>query len=420
MTAELVEVDFGDGIVLANIEQGSDSDPYRYLGVKWILTPFPMPALMPDRDWVLLDSMGISKDVSGRRYGYHTLFTIEMAQIPTFPQVIRGTMWYTFIYRDAGRGMIDVHSQGYFDCLGELLDPLTIIGSTQMFNGVFRYMKSSEAKKLTILALENLEKKIANGEQPTTNGKPIPPHATCSVCTKSKSSSPFSSRRLRVCHICDNFVCVNCRVKKNILVGRQRVQSKVSVCHRCIAHTKTLYVQPSNEKYVISREMQVGERSTASTVFQTTASVQHHFGTLMARQPGWGGMHEEAGMPSGRAKDYPYGNYHVGDDYYDPYASRPTRAPSREDPGVVLHTPGSTRARPGLSTTLYAAADKSPQVTPRPPPQRTPSVAKELDETEAQQQALFKRMLDLQNSAKRAHDLTEANRILMETNTGRA
>lgn len=402
MTAELVDVDFGDGIVLANIEQGTPSDPYRYLGIKWILTPFPMPALMPDRDWILLESMGISKDASGRRYGYHTLYTVELPQCPPFPEVIRGTMWYTFIYRDGGRGVIDVYSQGYFDCLGELIDPITIIGSTQMFNGVFRYMQSSEAKKLTILALENLERKIAHGEAPVNDKQPLPPNASCAVCTKVKSSNPFSSRRMRVCKVCDAVVCKACRVKKIILVGRQRVQSKVAVCQKCIVMAKTMIVNPGDEKYVISREMQVGmdrshAHSTASTAFDTIGTGRYNVanGATRLGAPSSSSMDEASGYSEASASGY-------GEQDIEQLAAQLGDARVGDaGPGLVLHEASYVETSDPYVETKDEVPPAAPATSAGPPAAPT------------EQDLLFAKMLELQESAKRAHELTQASHSMM-------
>jgi hypothetical protein len=388
LTAALVEVDFGDGAVLQNMEQGSPVDPYRYLGIKWVLSP--LPPIMHDRDWIVLESSGIATDESGRRYGYHTLFSVELPFVPFFENVVRGKMWYTFIYRDAGRGMIDVHCQGYFDC-NEFTDLITVAASSLMLNGPLRYMKAAEAKKLTILALETLEQRLANGGTEKDAERSVPAGAACSMCSKGKSSiALFPSQRLRICRVCDEIVCGSCRVKKNLLVGARREMKKVSVCHRCIAHAKTLIVEPTKEKFIVSRELNPGSSSQGdarpsvaescdSSLWGTVCSNHHFFGTLKPR----------ADFPS-EEEIGPYSSYggHWDDD-------------------IDKVSLPSTRS--GTSESLSSDAKGSdPQEKSRT----------ESDHS-AIQRELYAKMLELEASAKQACYLTRASGLAMQENATR-
>ncbi|EGZ15038.1 hypothetical protein PHYSODRAFT_459011, partial [Phytophthora sojae] len=148
--------------MLAKLEGGSDTDPYRQLALKWHMTDILGDAkILKHRDLCKLESMGISTDAQGERYGYYLLQSVDFAGCPP-PQessdTIRANMMFCSIYRQVpGSHIVEVYAKGMVDLGGDIPAFLVYNTSCSLMVSIISAMECAEAKRLTLLAIQKSE-----------------------------------------------------------------------------------------------------------------------------------------------------------------------------------------------------------------------------------------------------------------------
>lgn len=170
---------------------------------------------------------------------------MNLPNVPAFDRadVVRGQLFFTFLFREHEGGFVDIFSQGYFDPAGDVIKSFSAIMTQETLMVVSKAVKCAEAKKLTILALTYFSDKSQFSQH------------RCSVCTS--TGGMFSS--LRVCRICGATVCSKCRVKKFIFAGRNHAIVNVSACPPCVLKAKTMNIRPAEEAFSMLAEKHLPE-----------------------------------------------------------------------------------------------------------------------------------------------------------------
>ncbi|KAG7396286.1 hypothetical protein PHYBOEH_002511 [Phytophthora boehmeriae] len=260
-----------DCAVLSVLESGTDDDPFRQLTLKWFITEmFGDARLVNHRDWFNIESIGISTDAWGRRYGYFLAKHVEHSGCPPMPadsDVVRGKMAMCCIYRQEPRSrVVDVYAKGSVDLGGGLPGFLTAFAPVAMMLSLEVYMQSAEGKRLTAVALEHAKGREGNpknsetteslidmlaastisssisSSEDTTAKKPKSSTLPCSVCGKKAALSKLVRASHHKCGICKERVCSKCYVKRN-LFGRKAPVSVVC-CKVCILASKRQEIDP--------------------------------------------------------------------------------------------------------------------------------------------------------------------------------
>ncbi|KAG2526932.1 hypothetical protein BBO99_00002656 [Phytophthora kernoviae] len=150
-----------DCAVLNVLDSGTDEDPYRQLTLKWFIAEmFGDARLVNHRDWLNIESTGMSTDAWGRRYGYFLAKHVEHPGCPPMPEdsdVVRGKMAMCCIYRqEPGSRVVDVYAKGSVDLGGGLPGFLTGFAPVAMMLSMEVSMQSAEGKRLTTIALDQV------------------------------------------------------------------------------------------------------------------------------------------------------------------------------------------------------------------------------------------------------------------------
>lgn len=186
---------------------------------------------------------------------------MNLPNVPAFDRsdVVRGQLFFTFLFREYDGGFIDIFSQGFFDPAGDVIKSFSAIMTQETLMVVSKAVKCAEAKKLTLLALACF-----------SDRSHISQHR-CSVCTS--SGGMFSS--LRVCRICGATVCSKCRLKKFLFAGKNHAIVNVSCCPPCVLKAKTMTIQPAEEAFSILAEKHLPDElfRAESSAFSDAADV---------------------------------------------------------------------------------------------------------------------------------------------------
>ncbi|CEG46746.1 FYVE-FINGER-CONTAINING RAB5 EFFECTOR PROTEIN RABENOSYN-5-RELATED [Plasmopara halstedii] len=206
-----------DARLIEAIRLPSRTDPYQFLGVKWFAKEHPivLTGIVHQRDFLILESTGFTRDSKGERVGYMLMHSITLRDIPelTHLGIIRGIMSFCFIFRQGGPGKVNIFCRGFFDSRGEMPNRLSVAIAAESAiccTGVVDY---AYIKKLRWL--------IKHANKPaeiTTETCPQCPQR-CEACAKSlgKFTLPFSESSV-VCQVCRKTICLQCSVSKKMTV----------------------------------------------------------------------------------------------------------------------------------------------------------------------------------------------------------
>ncbi|DBA02019.1 TPA: hypothetical protein N0F65_000266 [Lagenidium giganteum] len=387
-----------DCTVLSTIEMATLDDPYHYLGLKWMASQLPAPSfLLKDRDWCYLESLGITADSNGERYGYHVVHSVDQPNCPAFRSrsIVRAQAFFTFIYRQDKRGMVDVFAQGSFDPAGEMVGKFAVVATSEILSGVFRTVRCAEAKKLTLLALDpvSFEQRIHRNKKQRQLSASSPTGECCSLCSKVKSTFD----RLRACRVCGMPVCAKCRVKKHIFAGEDG-PTRVPCCQNCIVKAKTMNIRPA----------EVDLLSDHSHILKhLLLEHQHDDGT----QTSYHGS-QSNGVKRGSLHESDYTIWRAS--LTDTNATNVSQDEDHEEILDACSQSPQPHHRPSLvveeEVTVTALAERD-HIMPCLPPTHA-------DEALAHQQALIWKMMQLRTAAEQAYELTQASGALMRSAEG--
>lgn len=248
MTVGITSSAARDCTVLHSLEVGVPEDPFRYLGIKWALTSVPM---VRNRDWCYLEAGGIAYDDNGERYAYIVTHSIDLDNCPPFPKrvALRAKVYFTYIFRECVQdGVVNVFSRGRIDPSGEVLLRMETLITAHMLTAIARGAVSAEAKKLTMLALNQLQD--AKATSPVDK-------SCCFVCNS--TSSVFAS--LRACRICGLVLCSRCYVKRYTFVGPNRQLCLSVCCPKCVVRAKEMVVRPQDRSFLVKSDRYLPQMS---------------------------------------------------------------------------------------------------------------------------------------------------------------
>lgn len=239
-----------DGQVLAQIHGPSPSEPYRFLGLKWLVkgNPPAVNALVLPRDLILLETTGIMHHPTrtGERIGYFLMHSVSLPACPDLPKnaAVRGRISSCYIFKELSDGVVDVYMKGFVEASGKIVDAVAILSAANGLLCCWKAVVCSQSKKLAWgLRVKHKEDKrrIASGRIATPAEQRLH-HLTetshaCGMC--SKHFTMFN--RVASCELCDAAMCSRCRVTMKLGFAKKGVKQiklkNVTICKRCITST---------------------------------------------------------------------------------------------------------------------------------------------------------------------------------------
>ncbi|GMF58620.1 unnamed protein product [Phytophthora fragariaefolia] len=140
-----------DCAVLAELLIPSDSQPFQYLAIQWMVYEhiWPLKALVRPRDFVTLASTGTITRANGDRIGYELAQPARLRQCPPLPgTIIRGKVMHAAIFKQQEPGVIDVFIHTYVETEGAIMDKLILSVTWRGNLGFWGAEKLAEMKKL--------------------------------------------------------------------------------------------------------------------------------------------------------------------------------------------------------------------------------------------------------------------------------
>lgn len=297
-TTTFVNKSILDTAVLANLETGTDDDPYRYLGLKWRVARTPGGNLIKNRDVCNLECMGMEKDGQGITYGYHLLKSVDIPGFPVYPEsvVIRAQMMLCCIYRQVAPNLIAFYSKGVFNLCGELADFMAYNTSADMVLSISHTVDCAAAKRLTLMLMESdkangvrVSKELSQSQlfgprasadsvvstshdelasssfgrsmgsslgssmvssrssATSTVSDAVTKSTPCALCHKKPSLLRLACKPCRICH---EAACSKCYVKAKVFA--QPRNFRIVCCKACVVKSRELPVDPRDPYPIIN------------------------------------------------------------------------------------------------------------------------------------------------------------------------
>ncbi|KAF1777493.1 Zinc finger, RING/FYVE/PHD-type [Phytophthora cactorum] len=255
-----------DCAMLAKLEGGSTTDPYRQLTLKWHLADALSEAkIMKLRDLCTLESMGISTDAQGERYAYYLLQSVDFAGCPVPPEnsdVIRANMMFCCIYRQVpGSHIVDVAEAKRLTLLAlqkaenwasSSIDDLSALDleefeltSDSTPSGYSNSASSLSSEVANVIAAmpPSLSRLLSKGHRKSRSRRQ-PSAEPCCVCSKKPAMASIVGATHRTCGVCLRGVCNKCHVKRRLF--SRPLPVTVACCKSCLLEAKQLSVDPQD------------------------------------------------------------------------------------------------------------------------------------------------------------------------------
>ncbi|KAF1325926.1 hypothetical protein FI667_g8796, partial [Globisporangium splendens] len=235
-----------DGQVLAQIHGPTPTEPYRFLGLKWLVkgNPPAVNALVMPRDLVLLETTGILDHPStGERIGYFLMHSVSLPQCPELPKkaAVRARISSCYIFKELSPGVVDVYMKGYVEASGRVADAVAIISAANGLLCCWKAVVCSQSKKLAwVLRTKYSEEKRRITRQSSVAEDFARMKQSSSVCGMcSKTFKMYN--RVAPCQLCGEAMCSRCRVTMKLGFAQPKTKDvhlkNVTMCKGCIATT---------------------------------------------------------------------------------------------------------------------------------------------------------------------------------------
>ncbi|ETK78933.1 hypothetical protein F441_15427 [Phytophthora nicotianae CJ01A1] len=235
-----------DCAVLAELMGPTEADPFRFLGVTWMVYEYnwPVKAIVKPRDFVTLTATGTMTRANGDRVGYEVVQPARLAQCPPLPgTVIRGKVMYATIFKQQEPGVVDVFIHTYVETQGRIIDKLIVSVTWKSNLGYWGADKLTEMKKLQWC--------IANCRSERQKEQQRASSSALGVCKQCYDRRSLMKRRSsgdrdenESCILCASPTCYKCRMEKTLTVideitGRL-TDLPVVVCQPCLMFLQKL------------------------------------------------------------------------------------------------------------------------------------------------------------------------------------
>ncbi|KAG7381599.1 hypothetical protein PHYPSEUDO_005803 [Phytophthora pseudosyringae] len=227
-----------DCAVLAELLGPKEVDPFRFLGVTWLLyeNSWPIKAMLRPRDLLTLTATGTMTRENGDRVGYEVVQPVRLPQCPLLSGTVRNNVMYAAIFRQQEPGVVDVYIPTYVETQSAFLDKVVTSVTWKATLVFWDAPQLAEMKKLQ-WCIANCRAERQKQQQTSASG--------CRRCSGGrKMLKHFSGMEKNPCVLCETPLCSDCRVERTLKVpaensGRLK-DHVVGVCLPCVMFVRQL------------------------------------------------------------------------------------------------------------------------------------------------------------------------------------
>ncbi|KAG3002813.1 hypothetical protein PC121_g19481 [Phytophthora cactorum] len=235
-----------DCAVLSELIGPTEGDPFRFLGVTWMMYEYkwPLKAMIKPRDFVTLTATGTTTRANGDRIGYEVVQPARLPQCPPLSGgIIRGKVMYATIFKQQEPGIVDVYINTYVETQGLIIDKLIVTVTWKANFGYWSADKLTEMKKLQ-WCIANCRSERQKEQQRTSSSA----LSVCKQCFHRRSMIKRHSGEAQdekdSCALCASPTCYKCRVERTLKVFEENngrlTDQFVVVCQPCLMFVQKL------------------------------------------------------------------------------------------------------------------------------------------------------------------------------------
>ncbi|KAE9002929.1 hypothetical protein PR003_g13828 [Phytophthora rubi] len=233
-----------DADTLFEIQGPTAEDPFRFLGLKWVVkaTSPAVKAFVWPRDLTFIAATGILNRQGGERVGYHMMHSVDLGKgfgPLEGKRIIRGRVSSCFLYRQTSGNTVDVYMKTNFEPNGSVHEGVALLSAANSLTYCLKAALCAQSKKLSwLLAHPKADEATAGSARPSSIK--IKKRNDCGVCMRPMGT--FS--RAHTCRVCSVRACSTCCVKMKLYVrgqGHKAIDERsVVVCTHCLTDARKL------------------------------------------------------------------------------------------------------------------------------------------------------------------------------------
>lgn len=282
-----------DAETLFEIQGPTSGDPFRFLGIKWLVLGNPpgINMVVRPRDMVFLEATGLlTRPAPGNgdrteRLGFHLMHSVHLpGHGPLLDKkIVRARTSSCFLFRQLPfDNAVDVFMKSQFDPSGSVAETLAIQSAAHSLTYCGQATECAAGKKLAWMLRQRNEQRphrfSAAGSSGSSTGTSGPGASSraCLVCHKEFGS--LFSKRAAHCQLCQAALCSSCHVKKKISFPgpiRKEIDVKtLAFCSGCLSQAGDLSTFDVARQEVSTRRNSIGRsNSSASSSPLTVAAL---------------------------------------------------------------------------------------------------------------------------------------------------
>lgn len=238
-----------DTAVLATLLSPTEEDPYLSLTLRWEHHATGQGILrmaVSDRDFVIMERMGLAFTSSGERVGFYVLHSVHFPQTPELPGLIRGNVTACVMFRhNHVTNQLDLFVRGISDARGSMVHVLAAYSVADTYTSISRFTECGYRKKLMwrLRQTRRASGSVTSSTATASDDRSESSSGTagnCALCGTTPTlsvKSVVAGGRLRACVLCRKRVCPSCRLKKTLCqvtsASGKLEQRKFSFCYAC-------------------------------------------------------------------------------------------------------------------------------------------------------------------------------------------
>ncbi|CEG44113.1 Zinc finger, FYVE/PHD-type [Plasmopara halstedii] len=233
-----------DSRLLLVLAKPTPQNPFTFIGVKWgrqTYGRFSQP-----RDFVFLESTGITKDSRGEMVSYGLRQSTDLSDVLTLPRtddVLHGHLSVCQTFANSGvpvtgsrHHSVEMFSRAYLQLDGDV--PVNVAASAfaEKIMALVNTMECATAYKLTWMMKQSTRQARPIISVPGSSGH-------CANCTRSLSKlTSYLLSRGGTCQVCRRSYCGKCSVYKKISIGigNEVMQKSMLFCLECLLEAKQI------------------------------------------------------------------------------------------------------------------------------------------------------------------------------------
>lgn len=290
-----VDDEIVDGAVLYQMKGPSPAEPFRFLGIKWLVkeNQGAVKKFVRPRDFIILEYSSVMMRPSGDRIGFHLMHSVE---IPTCREladknILRAKVSSCYLYRELPNGFVDLYMTAKVEPRGKVLESMAIRSAASALSTCWKSVACAHNKKLAWL-LQNDQKpsftasnNFYGSGRGTTNSTGFATHDSfrdttiginlakkgCGVCRRSFGTFSKSS----TCQLCYEQMCYRCRVYKKLsseTLDTMITKTAMVFCKKCIASVSDESSAEIAKQEIWNGRYRSRTRASSSATYATRSS----------------------------------------------------------------------------------------------------------------------------------------------------